>query len=198
VPASSAPPPLAIDDRARPWEVEQLDGTLIARASGKHLWQREQPFTALLGAVYLPARAPMIRGAAFSGEAGAPELRLIDLDATGATTGPEATTPVPGIGVLAHAISPVGDVALAVRLDRSLAHDYIAGYAANAQLRWVSPLPSIARADPIGVAVGLDAARAPVAVVVFHDGDTVTILPALSSSPTAPGAIRGPSENATP
>jgi hypothetical protein len=56
----------------------------------------------------------------------------------------------------------------------------------------VYPLPETPRADPVGVALADDA------VVVFHDGDTVTILPELSSPPTAPGAARGPSENATP
>ena len=37
--------------------------------------------------------------------------------------------------------------------------------------------------DPVGVAI------APDAVVVFHDGDTLTILPELSAPPTAPGAV---------
>ena len=36
----------------------------------------------------------------------------------------------------------------------------------------------------------LAADRAPEAVVVFHDGDLVTVLPPLSAPPTAPGAAR--------
>ena len=39
---------------------------------------------------------------------------------------------------------------------------------------------------------------APEAVVVFHDGDLVTVLPPLSAPPTAPGAARAPLENTTP
>jgi len=125
----------------------------------------------------------MLRTATVEGR----EIRLHDLDANGSMTEPAAPIAVPGIAVLAQAISPVGDVALAIRLDRSLQHDYVAGYAASALLRWVYPLPETARVDPIGLAIALDADRAPAAVVVFHDGDTVTILPALSAS-----------ENATP
>ena len=101
-------------------------------------------------------------------------------------------SPAPGIGLIGHAIDSVGDVALAVRLDRSLERDYIAGYAANALLMWTYPLPRVPRADPVGIAI------APDAVVVFHDGDTFTVLPELSAPPTAPGAVRPPSENATP
>jgi hypothetical protein len=48
------------------------------------------------------------------------------------------------------------------------------------------------RPDPVGIALTRDA------VVVFHDGDTLTVLPELSAPPTAPGAVKAPSENATP
>ena len=58
---------------------------------------------------------------------------------------------------------------------RSLERDFIVGYAANALLMWVYPLPVVPRPDAVGVAV------APDAVVVFHDGDTLTILPELSA-----------------
>ena len=64
--------------------------------------------------------------------------------------------------------------------------------AANMLLMWVYPLPHQPRPDPVGLAVTSDA------VVVFHDGDTLTILPELSAPPTAPGAAKPPSENATP
>jgi hypothetical protein len=99
---------------------------------------------------------------------------------------------MPGIALLGFDTSSVGDAALAIRLDTSLRRDFIAGYAANAMVMWVHPLPEVARLDPIGVAV------APEAVVVFHDGDTLTILPELSAPPTAPGAVRAPSQNPTP
>jgi hypothetical protein len=59
-------------------------------------------------------------------------------------------------------------------------------------MMYVCPLPEVPRADPVGVAI------APDAVLVFHDGDTFTVLPVLSSSPTAPSAPRAPSQNPTP
>lgn len=152
----------------------------------------------LLGIVHLPEQVPMVRFAAVSGRYGAPEVRLLDASALNNGLGQAAWDGVPGMAVLAHAISPVGDVAMAVRLDKSLRHAYIVGFSANALLRWVYPLPELTRTEPIGIALGLDEQRAPVAVVVFHDGDLVTVLPELSSPPTAPGAVRGPSENATP
>ncbi len=182
----------------RAWDIDAADGRIVAHAKGKVAWQTDADYGELLGAVYLPGQRPMIRAAATSARFGDPEIRLLDVDATGSMNGQASWTGLPGIAMLAHAISPVGDVALAVRLDKTLKHDYIAGFAANALLLWVFPLPETARVDPVGIAIGLDAERAPEAVVVFHDGDTVTILPELSSPPTAPGAVRGPSENATP
>jgi hypothetical protein len=83
-------------------------------------------------------------------------------------------------------------VAIAIRLDASLRRDFIAGYAVNAMVMWIYPLPEQPRLDPVGVAVTPDA------VVAFHDGDTLTILPELSAPPTAPGAGRAPSRNPTP
>jgi hypothetical protein len=140
----------------------------------------------------------MIRMASIRGFGGVPEVRLLDMDATGSMNSTASWSHVPGISLLGHAISPVGDVALAVRLDTSIKRDYIAAFAANALLIYVYPLPRVMRADPVGVAIALDDQRAPEAVVVFHDGDLVTVLPTLSSPPTAPGAVRGPSENPTP
>jgi hypothetical protein len=133
----------------------------------------------------------MVRVANAGSYAGIREVTLFDIDATGSLHG-QVAFPVPGIAVLASATSSVGDAAMVVQLDRSLRHDYVAGYAANALLMWVYPLPEVPRADPVGIAV------APEAVVVFHDGDTVTVLPELSAPPTAPGAVRAPLENATP
>ena len=197
-PAPVEPPALAVDYKGRHWDITHADGKIVAHAKGKDAWQTEHAYGALLGIVWLPDQAPMVRVATITGRYGSPEVRLLDMDATGSMNGQAAWTPVPGIAVLAHAISPVGDAALVVRLDKTLRHDYLAGYAANALLRWVWPLPDAIRVDPIGVALGLDDQRAPEAVVVFHDGDVVTILPELSSPPTAPGAVRGPSENSTP
>jgi hypothetical protein len=77
-------------------------------------------------------------------------------------------------------------------MDASLRHDFIVGYAANALLMYVYPLPEVPRADPVGLAI------APDAVLVFHDGDTFTVLPELSAPPTAPGATERPSQNPTP
>lgn len=197
-PAPSEPPFVGVTYKDRHWDIEEVEGRIVAHAKGKTAWQTEHAYGRLLGAVYMPGQSPLVRVATINARFGDPEVRLLDIDATGSMGGQASWSTVPGISILAHAISPVGDVALAVRMDKTLKHDYIAGYAANALLLWVYPLPETARVDPVGVAIGLDAERAPEAVVVFHDGDTVTILPELSSPPTAPGAARGPSENATP
>jgi hypothetical protein len=199
VPAAITPPPLSVTYRERHWDIEQVDGKLIARGKAKQdSWEADRTAGELLGAVFIPQQSPMVRFVAVGGRYGATELRLHDMNATGSLLSQIALDSVPGIAMLAHAMSPVGDVALAVRLDTSLKHDFIAGFSANALLRWVYPLPETARTERVGIAIGLDAQRAPEAVVVFHDGDTVTILPELSSPPTAPGAVRGPLENATP
>lgn len=197
-PAPIAAPPIVVTYKDKRWDVEQIDGRIVARSNGREAWKTDHEYTALLGSVWLPGQSPMIRYANISAFAGTPEVRLLDMDATGSMNGTAAWTPVPGISLLGHAISPVGDVALAVRLDKSIKRDYIAAFAANALLIYVYPLPHVMRADPVGVAIALDAERAPEAVVVFHDGDLVTVLPTLSSPPTAPGAARGPSENPTP
>ena len=176
----------------RTWSIAQAaDHTIVATAHGKLAWSTKRPYGNLLGAVYLPEQAPMVRAVNAGAYAGVREVTLFDIDATGSLHG-QVAFPVPGIAVLGAGISSVGDAAIAVRLDSSLRRDFIVGYAANALMMWVYPLPEVTRADPIGVAV------APDAVVVFHDGDTVTILPELSAPPTAPGAIRAPLENATP
>ena len=189
-PAPATEPPLIVHDKARTWQVSQTEDGLIV-AKGKPPWQTKHPYTTLLGAVYLPEQPPMVRISNIGAFAGHAELQLIDIDATGSMNG-QVARPVPGIGLLGHAIDAVGDTALAVRLDPTLEHDFIAGYAANGLLMWVYPLPVQPRADPVGLAI------APDAVVVFHDGDTLTILPELSAPPTAPGAARVPSENTTP
>jgi hypothetical protein len=185
-------PPLVIHYKERTWEVVQTrEARIAAREHGKPAWSTERSYTTLLGAVYLPGQSPMVRVSTAGAFGGHPELLLMDIDATGSLHG-QVARPVPGIGLLGHAIDAVGDTALAVRLDASLQRDFIVGYAANALLMWVYPLPRQPRADPVGLAIAADA------VLVFHDGDTLTVLPELSAPPTAPGAVRPPSENATP
>ena len=190
--AGAADPPIPIHYRDKTWAITRAaDGTLHARSAGRDAWHTERPYGALLGGVYLPEQAPMVRAVNLGHYGGSPELTLFDIDATGSLHG-QVAFPVPALGLLGSAVSAVGDAALAIRLDRSLRHDYIVGYAASALLMYVYPLPDVPRADPVGVAVTPDA------VVVFHDGDTVTVLPELSAPPTAAGAARPPSENTTP
>lgn len=190
-PADAADPPVVINYKHKQWLVRRTEDGLID-ATGKPNWRTEQSYGALLGGVYIPDQSPMVRAMSASRRAQSPEMLLFDIDATGSLHGQVSLDPIPGIGLIGQSIDSVGDVAVAVRLDTSLERDYIAGYAANAKLMWTYPLPPIKRADPVGVAV------APDAVVVFHDGDTLTVLPELSAPPTAPGAVRAPSENATP
>jgi hypothetical protein len=184
-------PPLVVSYKNRRWELRRTEDGVID-AKGTPSWHTERPYGRLLGAVYLPDQSPMIRVASPTMHGGSREVLIFDIDATGSLHGQVSMNPVPGIAVTAHAIDAVGDTAIAVRLDTSLERDFIAGYAANALLMWTYPLPQVPRPDPIGIAV------APDAVVVFHDGDTVTVLPELSAPPTAPGAVRAPLENPTP
>ncbi len=189
-PAPAVDPPLVVTYKDRTWNVTHDDEGNLA-ATGKPAWKSKRTFTELIGAVYLPEQAPMIRVSNVGRFGGVAEMSLFDIDATGSLHGTVAF-PVPGIGINGHGIDSVGDAALAIQLDRSLDHHFIVGYAANALLMWVYPLPVVQRPDPIGVAV------APDAVVVFHDGDTLTVLPELSAPPTAPGATHPPSENTAP
>lgn len=190
-PASAAPPPLVVQYKDKRWDITQVDGRLVASDKGKQLWATKDSFTALLGAVWLPGQSPMVRVARLTTFERQPELLVHDIDATGSLHA-QTAKPAPAIQLLGFAVSSVGDAAIALRLDNSLRRDYIAGYAANALLMWVWPLPDLPRADPVGVAI------APDAVVVFHDGDTFTVLPELSAPPTAPGAARAASQNPTP
>lgn len=190
-PASAAPPAVHVAYRTHAWDITRTDERIIAREHGKIAWQTRRPYTALLGAVYLAGFSPMIRLTSIGVFAGVAELNLLDMDATGSLHG-QAAFPVPAISALGHAIDAIGNTAIAVRMDSSLRHDFIVGYAANALLMYVYPLPEVPRADPVGVAI------APDAVLVFHDGDTFTVLPELSAPPTAPGATHVPSQNPTP
>jgi len=191
-PAPTADPPLVIHYKERTWQITRGDdGEIAATEKGKPAWSTKRPYTALIGAVHLPDQVPTVRVARAGAFAGHPEVMIFDLDATGSMNGSVAL-PVPGIQLWSHAIDAVGDTALAIRLDASLERDFIVGYAANALIMWVYELPHQPRADAVGLAI------APDAVIAFHDGDTLTVLPQLSAPPTAPGAVRVPSENATP
>ena len=190
-PGPAQPPPLVISYKEKTWRVRRTDEGILT-AEGKPAWHTQRSYTTLLGAVYIPGQSPFVRVANATRHEGKPEILLIDLDATGSLSGQVSLSPAPGIGLIGHAISSVGDAALAVRLDTSLERDYIAGYAANAMLVWTYALPRMPRPDPVGIAIAADA------VVVFHDGDTFTVLPELSAPPTAPGAVKAPSENTTP
>jgi len=188
-PASAEPPPLAVTYKGRRWEVTQRAGRIVAR--GKQPWETEHEYTAILGVVWLPDLTPLLRVVNLGASAGTPEVHLIDMDATGSLRATVAR-PAPGVALLGHGVSAQGDAAIAMRIDRSLERDFVAGYAANAMLVYVHALPQRKRTEPVGVAVAEDA------VVVFHDGEMLTILPALSAPPTAPGATTGAWKNPTP
>lgn len=189
-PSTARDAPVVVHYKGKTWSITQDEDGAI-HGDGATTWQTSRAYTQLIGAVLLPEQGPMIRASNAGAFGGQPELNLFDIDATGSLHG-QVAFPVPGIGLIGHAIDSIGDTALAVRLDRSLERDFIVGYAANALLMWVYPLPREPRPDPVGLAVASDA------VVVFHDGDTLTILPELSAPPTAPGAAKPPSENTTP
>ncbi len=190
-PASIDPPPLHVVYRTHAWDITATSGRLVARERGKIAWQTQRSYTALVGAVYLAELAPMVRVLNLGAFGGIGEMNLLDIDATGSLHG-QVAFPVPAISTLGATIDAVGDTAVAIRMDSSLHHDYVVGYAANALIVYVYPLPEIPRADPVGVAIASDA------VLVFHDGDTLTVLPELSSPPTAPGTPKPPSQNPTP
>ena len=186
IPAEPTAPPIVVTKGDQRWNITHTDGRIVA--TGAKPWRTENQYTALVGVVNLPDHTPMLRIANLGEYARVPEINVIDIDATGSLRASVAR-PSPGISLLGHAAAANGDTALAIRLDTSLRRDYIAGYAASAHIVWLYPLPEMARPDPVGVAV------APDAVVVFHDGDTLTVLPELSVPPTAPGAAR---QNPTP
>ncbi|MEO8698843.1 MAG: hypothetical protein ABI867_02335 [Kofleriaceae bacterium] len=190
-PADATPPPLVVEYKTHRWEVAQVDGRIVAREHGKIAWETQHPYTRLLGTVWLPGQSPMVRLVNVGSFRGDPEINLMDMDATGSLRG-QVAKPAPGIALISGAVSSIGDAAIAVRLDTSLRRDFVVGYAANSLLMWVFPLPELPRADGVGLAI------APDAVVVFHDGDTLTILPELSAPPTTPGAARASSKNPTP
>ncbi len=200
-PTLATTPPFVVTRGARRWSIssdDDHDGHIVATGTGgARSWRTDHQYHSLLGIAVTADGAPLVRVMNAGAFLGQPELRLIDMDATGSMRA-QVARPVPGVSVLGWALSSIGDAAIAARLDTSLTHDFIVGYAANAFLAWVYPLPVQRRADPVGIAIAPSTADLPGAVVVFHDGDTLTVLPELSAPPTAPGAARAPSENPTP
>ena len=190
-PAAIDAPPVHVAYRGHDWAITRTPARIIAHEHGKPAWQTQHPYSALVGAVYLADQAPMVRVLSIGAFGGRAEMNVLDIDATGSLHG-QAAFPVPAISALGQAIDEVGNTAIAVRMDASLVHDFLVGYAASALLKYVYPLPEVPRADPVGIAI------APDAVLVFHDGDTFTVLPELSAPPTAPGAPRPLSQNPTP
>jgi hypothetical protein len=176
-------PPLVVRYKAAALEISLDDeGELSARplAAGARkaapAWKAPGRFAALLGTVPgQPYESPMlrvVRASAVRGLSGPPGayFDVLDLDAMTAAGG-QAAFPSPGIQLLGSASAAGAATALAVRLDRSLRRDYVVAYTSSARIAWTYPLPVIMRSDPVGLAVTEDA------VLAFHDGDTLTVLP---------------------
>ncbi len=193
-PADPTPLPSVIEWNGRRWDVAHVDGRVVAYKGGTRqiAWQTQNTYTRILGPVWLAEMGPMLRVANASSR-DINLINLIDMDATGSLRA-QVAKPTPGIAVLATAVSSIGDAALAVRLDSTLRRDLVVGYAANALLMYVWPLPEHQHVDRVGIAISEEAD----AVVVFHDGDTLTVLPELSAPPTSLGATRAASKNPTP
>lgn len=184
---SGAPPlaPLVIRHGATALAVTLEDGELSARplpsgkraASAEPTWKARGRFAALLGPVSGQSyETPMLRVARVSavrsveGVQAGGYFDVLDLDALTAE-GSQAAFPAPGIQLLGTASATGAASALAVRLDRSLRRDYVVAYTRTARIAWAHPLPVVMRSDPVGLAITEDA------VLAFHDGDTLTVLP---------------------
>ncbi|HSD91113.1 MAG TPA: hypothetical protein VLB44_26505, partial [Kofleriaceae bacterium] len=108
-PAPADDPPVVVTYKARTWRIRRTDEGLIS-ADGKPPWHTDHPYGTLLGAVYIPDQSPMIRVSQPTRNGEHPELLLFDIDATGSLHGQVSLSPAPGIGLVGHAISSVGDV----------------------------------------------------------------------------------------
>ena len=188
-PSPADDPPIAITYRGKRWQIRQDDEGRIV-ATGAVPWQTEHAYTDIAGVVWFDG-SPLLRVVNLGAFANTPEVRVFDMDATGSLRATFAR-PVPGIAALAHAVAASGETAVVVRVDRSLARDVVAAYTPTALLVYVHALPVRKRVDPVGVAVTDDA------VVVFHDGESLTVLPAVSTAPTPAAATGGVSQNPTP
>jgi hypothetical protein len=200
VPTSVVPLAAIARHKRREWRIAiEPDEALVARdPAGVEQWRMTTRFAAVIG--ILPGQAhevPMVRVVNLKGASGHGFVDLIDIDATGSRLG-QAGALVPGIQIIGHAFAPTpGDTVLAVRLDTTLQHDYLAAHDGRGGLAWVWPLPERARPDPVGLAFADDGS-----VIAFHDGDRVSVLPAVSRRSTRslshPGSGPEPSGNPTP
>jgi hypothetical protein len=159
------------------WLALEDDGVLVARdPAGAEAWRTRTTFAAVVGVI--PGQryeVPMARAVKLDGVSGKGVIDLLDVEVTGSRQGQAGTT-VPGIAVLAHALRAPGDTVLAIRLDATVQHDFVSAHDARGRLAWVWPLPERPRVDPVGLAITADA------VIAFHDGDRVAILPPVSVS----------------
>jgi hypothetical protein len=175
-----APAPLRIRYRDSELEITLDDGLLSAKdRAGRIAWRAPGRFSAILGQVAGQLyESPMVRvviaAAARSGASAVASsyFDVLDLDAMSAAGG-QAAFPSPGIQLLGTASGAEAEAALAVRLDRSLRRDYVVTYTSGARIAWCYPLPEVLRTDPVGLAISDQA------VLVFSDGDTLTVLPAI-------------------
>ncbi|HEY0255153.1 MAG TPA: hypothetical protein VGC41_26680, partial [Kofleriaceae bacterium] len=156
-PSPITEPAIDVHLKDKTWSIVHAeDGTVQATQKGKPSWHTERSYTELVGSITIPDQGPMVRVVNAGRYAGVPELNVFDIDATGTLNG-QVAIPTPGIGLVGHAVNAIGDTVLAVQLDRRLDHHFIVGYAANALLMWVYPLPVVQRADPVGLSVAPDA-----------------------------------------
>jgi hypothetical protein len=171
-------PPFIVRYQKQELAITLRDGELLAHSldGERQIWKAPGRFTALLGTVPgQPYEAPMLRGVRAGTvrgvtPSGTPYFDVLDIDAMTAAGG-QAAFPAPGIQLLGTSSSAGAAAALAIRLDRSLRRDYVIGYTASARIAWAYPLPVVMRTDPVGLAIADDA------VLAFHDGDTITVLP---------------------
>jgi hypothetical protein len=173
--------------RGETWRWSVDDEALVARdGSDRERWRFGRRVAAIAGAFGAePPQVPVVRAVVAATRDGRGAFTIIDIDGTSGSLG-SAAHAVPGIQILASAFGPRGVTVLAVRLDSSLTRDYIAAFDGNGLLLWVWPLPEQPRPDAIGVAV--DESR----VVVFHDGDRLSVLPLAWENPTAPASPDAP------
>lgn len=158
--ARATPPPIEVVSRGKRFHITQEDGRIVAR--GTVPWRTEHRYTAVTGVVTTDG-APLLRIVNLGAYGGVPEAHVIDMDATGSLHAAVAR-PTPAHALLGFATNERTALALRGEID------FVAGYARNARLVYVHALPRGTRTR-VGVAVTDEG------VVVFHDGDRITVLP---------------------
>ena len=158
------------DDKVEAWIV---DDVLELRHHRPDIMSSRSAVRSIAGGTGAMYRMADDRTRAFRYPDGKSEIQpvLIDLAAIEIA---DLGAAVPGIDLLAAAQSEKG-YAIAVRLDSSLLHDYVARFTADGTMVWVWPLPPPpggGRALPVGLAWTADDG-----LVVFHDGTTLAYLP---------------------